>query len=342
MKKDKIIIMLNQQMPKGISFEEWETLWMAELKAAGLAYEYEIVEDDGTFIGQKLDDLAGNAAAVIGMVIREGMLDRAFFEKHRELKYIGTLSHGYAPLDQSLLHEFGVTVTNTAYGSNTVAQYTFSMLLDICNGISENNQYLKNEYWKDQYRGCATAYTYSVNKQIELMDKTIGIIGMGTIGYEVAKIANGFGMHIMSYSTTRKEGDQYQYICQTDRKTLLSRSDVISLNCPLNEKTKDIICKETIQQMKDGVIIINTARGGLIKEDDLNEALYNRKVYAAGLDVLCGEPLLKPGPLLMNPYAKITGHIAWMTPESCIRMAKLGIQHFVDYLQKKPTGVIGR
>lgn len=334
---EKVVIMLFQSLPTEMSVDAWKDIWEEELRKLPSRFQYVIVEDDGTYEGEKLDTLLDGAFAVIGIRIKQGMLTDDFFQKHPALKYIGTLSHGFAQLDTELLRKYEVTVTNAIYGANTVAQYNMALLLDICNGVAGNDRYLKTDYWLKR----DSRYVYSVTRQIELKDKVIGIIGLGSIGYEVAKMAQGFGMKVISYSPHRKQGEEYDFIQQVGLEEVFHCADVITLNCALTDETENLINKDTIRLMKDGVIIINTSRGGLIDEDALTDALNSRKVYAAGLDVLKEEPAAAPGSLLLNPYCRVTGHIAWMTKEACERMTFLGLQHFCNYLEGKPTGVIG-
>ena len=147
-------------------------------------------------------------------------------------------------------------------------------------------------------------------------------------------------MHVISYSRHQKEGAQYDFVNQVDFDTLLAKSDVISIHAPFTASTADMINKDTIAKMKKGVIIINTARGGLIVEDALLEGLNSGKIYGAGLDVLREEPPTGDNPLFHSNKTVITAHIAWLTRESRIRACEMAIDNFKAYLAGKPKSVI--
>lgn len=334
----KVVIMLYTYMPPNYAMKEWISLWQYELAKIPEVVEYEIVEDYGDFSREKLDRILSNADAVIGLSIYDGLLNEDFYRKNPSLKYIATLSHGYGSFDPSLASKYGVKVVNTIYGSNTIAQYAFALLLDICNGVTTNSSYLKNEYWLKSDHHLKEGYVYSCVPQIELKGKTLGIIGLGNIGLQVAAIAHGFEMEVIGYSKYQYNSENHEYIKDVSLSELLSKADIISLHCPLTSETREMINEKTISMMKPGVILINTARGGLINEQDLLVALNNRHVYAAGLDVLQNEPSNKPDGLLLNPYCKVTGHIAWMTKESCLRMTQNALEKFREYIASKRKG----
>lgn len=337
----KIVVMLYPYLPQNMTMQEWQKMWRESLVHITQIKEVVIVEDHGEYCGEKLDRLLENADAVIGLSIQKDLLTEEFFEKHSGLKYIGTLSHGYGEFDKEIVKKHNVVITNAAYGSHTVAQYTMALLLDICNGIDINSAYLKEVYWRQDKKGDRKAvYVHSQIPQIELYGKKMGIIGLGNIGYRVAQMAQGFGMEILGYAKNNRPEPEYDFIRQVSFRELLRESDVISLNCPLTEQTAGMINKKTIAEMKQNVILLNTARGGLICEEDLAEALRERRIYAAGLDVMCEEPAIIPSSLMQNPYCKVTGHIAWMTRDACIRMMAVGIQHFQDYINDNITGEI--
>lgn len=333
----KLVIMQYAKMIPGMTEEDLSSYWDTICKEKLGTSEYKYVLDDGSYTGEKLDALVDDADAVLGIVIKDNMLDDNFFKKHPNLKYIGTLSHGFGYFDKKVLEKYGVTVTNTIYGNTTIAQYAMALLMDICHGVTENDYYVKKTYWTDP--DCPP-FVKSMRKQIELYGKTIGIIGVGAIGRQLALMAHGFGMKVVGYDKFYKPEGEYSFIEMKGFDELLSCSDVISIHCPLNSETEGIINKDTISKMKDGVIFINTARGRLVDENDLLEALNTRKVYMAGLDVLCEEPPKSPTGLMLSPYAKVTGHIAWMTEESVYRAIDLGVENYKSYLEGNPKSVI--
>ena len=210
--------------------------------------------------------------------------------------------------------------------------------MDVCHHIGTHDTRIKTIDWSVPENH--NEFCKSVTRQIELYDKTIGVIGLGAIGFAFAKMAQGFGMHVLAYSRHKKEGAAYDFIEQVSLDELLARSDFISLHTPHTPATEHIIDQDTIARMKDGVILINTARGALIDEQALADALATGKVLAAGLDVLTDEPPVCGSPLLTAPNTVITGHIAWLTRESRIRAIDMAIDNFRCYLEGHPVSII--
>lgn len=158
-------------------------------------------------------------------------------------------------------------------------------------------------------------FSFWLTPQMELAGKTMGIIGLGRIGMATAKLAEAFGMDVLAYTRTEKKG-----IRCVPLDTLLERADVISLHCPLLPETNQLICRETIGKMKDGAILLNTSRGGLVNESDLAEALKSGKLRGAAVDVVAQEPMAHDNPLLTAPNCIITPHMAWAPVESRQRL----------------------
>lgn len=273
--------------------------------------------------------------AVLGVWITDGLINEEFLSRHPKLKYIATLAHGFGKIDMEAVHRHGVTITNTIYGDVTIAQFAMGLLLDICHNVTIHSDYYKKDKWNGKEEG-----KMILHPQIELYEKTIGIVGLGNIGYMVAKMAQGFGMNVISYSRTKKEDSKYDFIEQVSFDELLERSDVISINCPHNPQTKNLINKETIEKMKDGVIFINTARGEIVDEEALYDGLQSGKIYAAGLDVVVGEPISEPCKLMECENTKITEHIAWLPVESRMRSVRLCCENFHNWATGHPTSVV--
>lgn len=156
----------------------------------------------------------------------------------------------------------------------------------------------------------------------------------------MAHIAQGFGMHVIATSRHIKKGSDYFGIEQVSFEELLSRSDIISIHCPLTESTYHMVDAKAFSEMKDGVIIINTARGAIIDEEALVKALRSRKVYAAGLDVVEGEPLESATPIFDCDNADITGHIAWLPAEARFRAVRIASENLKNWIAGQPTSVI--
>ncbi|MDD3192358.1 MAG: NAD(P)-dependent oxidoreductase [Oscillospiraceae bacterium] len=319
-------------LPYAELIERWEPL-----KKISAIKEVRII-DASQYPDQTQRNLIGDADVAMGLWITDNFFDEDFFKEHPNLKYASTSSHGFGYIDKALTQRHGLTVTNTVYGDVTISQYAMALLFEICNHVSRHSDYIKFEYLNDV--SPQKSFSRLFHPLIELYGKTMGIVGLGNIGYWTAKMASGFGMKIIAYDPFPHTGDKYQFIEQVPFDELLARSDVISLHCPYTDQNQDLINEQSIAKMKDGVILINTARGGLVDESALYNALMSRKIYAAGLDVLKEEPPARRIPLMDCPYCTITGHIAWLTKEARLRSVDLQIENFANYLAGRPTSVI--
>jgi len=305
------------------TFEEVKALWESELTGVAGLDRFEVLPSE-----RKLDENLGDADAVMGIYVSDGMLSEAFLDRHPNLRYVSSSSHGYGAIDFSLLRDRGVFFTNTVHSQQAIAEYAFALLLDICKGAHAHSEYYKGPRFDSEVKG----FSFLLSPQIELYEKTFGILGLGHIGLAAARIAAGFGMKPISYPRHKKRGEEYGFVEQVSLEELLSRSDVISIHCPLTDETRGMVNAELIAKMKDGVILINTARGGIIDEDALCDALISRKVYAAGLDVLDGEPLKKKARIMDIDNTTLTPHIAWAPPETRLRGVRAEAEQFKAWL----------
>lgn len=238
------------------------------------------------------------------------------------LRYIGVLATGYNVVDVAEAKKHGIVVTNVpAYSTPTVAQFTMALLLEICLHVGHHSRVVHEGKWS-----ACRDFAFWDYPLMELQGKTIGIVGYGSIGKEVAKVAQAFGMKVLAYS--RHGAEDFH----TELDELYAQADIVSLHCPLTAENTGMINKGTIAKMKDGVIILNTARGGLINEADLREALLSGKVYAAASDVTCREPINADSPLLGLPNMIITPHIAWAATEARQRLLSVAIDNVRQYL----------
>ena len=212
-----------------------------------------------------------------------------------------------------------------------VAQHTFALMLQFSNQIEVHNNSVRNGEWID--RDC---FCYWKAPLIELYNKTLGIIGYGNIGKQVEKIAKAFGMNVIV--CPHKFNSNIEN-CVTMQE-LLAKSDFISLHTPLTEETKQMINKESISQMKDGVFLINTARGGLVNELDVKEALISKKIAGYAADVIANEPMNKDCPLLNIDNCILTPHIAWAPLETRKRLMNIALDNFCSWLNNSPKNRI--
>jgi glycerate dehydrogenase len=252
------------------------------------------------------------------------------------VRYIGVLATGYDVVDLESARESGILVTNIpTYGTVAVAQFTFALILELCHHVGAHNDAVHKGVWSKSPDFC-----YWECPLIELDGKTIGLIGFGRIGQATAKIAQSFGLKVLVYDVYQDpelENENCRYV---SLDVLLSMSDFISLHCPLSESTWEIINRNSISKMKDGVMIINTARGQLINENDLSYALNTGKIGAAALDVVSEEPVKDDNPLLSAKNCIITPHIAWAPKESRSRLMNTAIANLKAYLKGKPINVV--
>jgi len=251
------------------------------------------------------------------------------------IRYVGVLATGYNVVDVKAAKEKGVTVTNIpAYGTASVAQFAFALLLEICHHVAHHSNVVYEGRWENNADWCFWDYPL-----IELSGKTGGIIGFGKIGQATGAIAKAMNMRVLAYGG--KESESGRAIADYVKlDELLASSDVIFLHCPLFPETEGIINKDTIAKMKDGVILINNSRGPLIVEQDLAEALNTGKVYAAGLDVVSSEPIRGDNPLLNAKNCLITPHISWAPKESRERLMNMAIENLRAFLEKTPVNVV--
>ncbi|MFP4020093.1 MAG: D-2-hydroxyacid dehydrogenase [Halanaerobium sp.] len=263
-------------------------------------------------------------------------LKRKTIEALPDLKYIGILATGYNVVDIEAAAENEVIVTNAPdYSTNAVAQFTLALLLEAALHVGEHNRAVKAKEWSKSEDFCFWNYPL-----IELQNRTLGIIGFGSIGQRTAELALAFGMKVIAYdrSPDRKisdsdiSTDSIEFLSLTD---LYAKSDIISLHCPLTEETAGLINQKSIAQMKNDVIIVNTARGGLIVEEDLNAALESGEVQRAALDVLTAEPPASSNPLLNSDKTIITPHIAWATKESRECLMDIVYKNIKSYINGK-------
>jgi len=333
----KAAVLLGNSTSGDIKREELIAQWEMLREIPGL--ELNILGYGARPTGEEISELVpADTDALFGIWISPQYINETFFDSHPKLKYIADLAHGYGEVDFPMTRRYGVTITNTAYGDTTIAEYAFALLGALCHRVEKHSEYVKTTDWTQPDH---PAYMFALTPQIELCGKTFGIVGFGKIGYCAAKIAKGYGMTVLANARHRRVGSEYDGIEQVSLDELYKRSDIISVHAPLTSETRGMLNSEAFEKMKDGVIIINTSRGGLIDENALSHALDSGKVSAAGLDVLCEEPpkgdTLK---LLAHENVLATGHIAWLPKSSRMRQVTLAISNFKAYLDGKPVSVI--
>lgn len=341
MEKKKVVVFQGDPGTIDLTREEMVEEWKRVLDRIPQIGEYRIVDPEKkrmTFEDYSMK--IGDADAALGIWIHGGGIKEELFQAHPKLKYIATLGHGFEEFDVAMTRRYGVTITNTVYGDVTIAQYAMALLMNICHNVTLQSDYTKMTYWERKAKDSTAVYNKLLVPQIELYQKTMGIIGLGAIGRWTARMAQGFGMKVIANSRHVKTGPEYEGIEQVSMEELLKRSDVISIHCPHTKETEHLLNREAFSKMKDGVILINTARGAIIDEEALLEALESRKVYMAGLDVVDHEPPVEQIPLMRSPYTFITSHIAWQPRAARLRAVDMAGQNYRFYLEGAPRSVI--
>ena len=263
------------------------------------------------------------------VITNKTLIDAGVLAACPGIKYIGLLSTGYNVVDIAAARARGIPVTNIpSYGTNSVAQFTMGLLLEICHHIGHHSSEVKAGRWSRNQDFCFWDYPL-----FDLEGKTFGVIGNGRIGQAAGKLAAAFGMKVLAY-------DANPAASGTALADLLAESDIISLHCPLLPGTEGMINKASIAKMKDGVIILNTARGPLIHEADLAEALNSGKVYAAGVDVVSEEPIKADNPLLSAKNCYITPHIAWASRDARGRLMDTAVENLRAFMAGTPVNVV--
>lgn len=281
------------------------------------------------------DEIAARIRGAGAVYVNKVALDRETIFSAPDLKFIGVLATGYNVVDIAAARERGIAVCNIpTYGTAAVGQFAIAMLLEICHHAAHHSDAVHAGRWEQNADWCFWDYPL-----IELAGKTMGIIGFGRIGQTTGRIARALGMNVIAYDEY-ESGAGRALAEYTALDALFARSDVIALHCPLLPSTQGIINRENIAKMKDGVIILNNARGPLIVEQDLADALNSGKVYAAGLDVVSTEPIRGDNPLLKAKNCLITPHISWAPKESRQRLMEIAADNLRRFLEGSPVNVV--
>ncbi|MDX1327470.1 MAG: D-2-hydroxyacid dehydrogenase [Arenibacter sp.] len=291
------------------------------------------VYDRTPYDSEKIVEAIGDATIVF---TNKTPLPKEVLEKVPDVKYIGVLATGFNIVDIDAAKSLGIVVTNVpTYGTAGVAQMTMALLLEMCHHVGEHNRAVKGGQWTNSKDFCFWNYPL-----IALEGKTMGIIGYGSIGQATAKLAEAFGMKILTSGSRYRPEHDTENVKQVKMDELLSQSDVISLHCPLMPETEGIINSDNISKMKDGVMLVNTSRGPLIVEEDLKAALDSGKIAFAAVDVASQEPINADSPLLQAENCIITPHIAWAPLDSRINLMTTAVENLEAFLKGSPQNVV--
>lgn len=260
-------------------------------------------------------------------------LTRENMKGAKRLKYIGLFATGFNNIDLDYTSANGITVCNVpGYSTEAVVQHTFALILELLCRTSDYNKTVAEGDWIK-----SSTFSYFPIPLYELSGKTIGIVGMGSIGSRVADVALAFGMNVLVYKRNKIDDIRVKQVTLDE---LLRQSDIVSLHCPLNKDSDTMMNKEAFDKMKQGSVFINTARGGLVDENALREALVSGKLLGAGLDVLREEPMNKNCPLRNIKNCIITPHIAWAGLETRKRLMGVVASNIKNFLKGSPVNTV--
>lgn len=265
------------------------------------------------------------------IIVNKVSINQSTIHTANHLKLVCVTATGTDNLDKNYLEKNNIAWRNVAgYSTNSVAQHTFALLFYLLEKLNYYDTYVKNGDYSNN-----KIFTHLEEKFAEIEGKTWGIIGLGNIGRRVAQIADCFGAKIIYYSPSINPAqEKYKKV---DFDTLLTQSDIISVHAPLTEKTKNLIDKSAFSKMKPSAIFLNLGRGAIVVEKDLAYALENNLISAAGLDVLCTEPIEDSNPLLKIKDSRkllITPHIAWASIEARTKLMNIVLDQIKEFFQK--------
>ncbi len=261
------------------------------------------------------------------------LIDKEIFENAPILKCVGLFATGYNNVDIDVARDRGIAVCNAgSYSTNAVAQQTICYILNHYTKISQYDAFVKNGGWKE-----SKIFSPLVFSTDEVYGKTLGIIGYGAIGQAVEKAALALGINVIVYTRTPKKTSKF-----VDLDTLLAKSDIISMHCPLNEQSAKMMNKETFAKCKDGALFINTARGGVVDENALRDALVSGKLSGAAIDVLTSEPMAEDCVLFDAPNITITPHTSWAPLTTRKRLLGIVCDNITAFLNGSPQNNVAK
>ncbi len=314
-----------------IVITDWKTLSNGDLSLS----ELEKIADLEVYQMTNKEDIAKRVKDADIILCNKAQMNEETLKDANNLKYIGLFATGYNNVDVEYTNKRGITVCNAGeYSTNAVVQHTFALILEVINKVGKFNDFVKKDGWIKS--DIFTPFVYDIE---ELSGKTIGIIGYGSIGKKVENVSKAFGMKTLVHTRTPKEVEGVDFV---DLDTLLTRSDIVSIHCPLNDSSYRLINKNALNKMKKSAILINTARGPIVDEEALAEALHDDVIGFAAIDVLRKEPMLDSNPLKDLDNIIITPHVAWAALETRTRLLDIVVNNLKSFLKGEPRNVVNK
>ncbi len=270
------------------------------------------------------------------LITNKAPISADVIEQAPHLRFIAVSATGFDCVDVAAARRLGIPVSNVPeYGTDSVAQHTFALLLELCHHVALHGEAVRAGEWARSPDFC-----FWKKPLTELAGKTMGIVGFGRIGRRVGELAHAFGMAVLAHSRSPTASPPYRPFAWAGLDELFAGSDVISLHCPLTAETAGLVNRQRLRLVRPGALLLNTARGGLVVEEDLAEALNEGRLAGAALDVVSGEPIRPDNPLLAARHCLITPHIAWATREARRRLLEATVANVANFLAGRPTNVV--
>ncbi len=283
-------------------------------------------------------DVAARIGDAEMVLINKTVLSEEILSQCPSVRYIGIFATGYNVVDIGYCRSHGIVVSNApAYSTNAVAQLVFAFLLHFASRVDQHDRQVHEGAWEN-----CRDFAFYDPRICELAEKTIGLIGYGNIGRKVARIAHAFDMEVLVYTRTPHPEEETAHLRFCSLDELLAKSDFVSLHCPLFPETARLIDRTAVSKMKDGAVLINTARGGVIDEQAVADGLHSGKLSGAAVDVATREPINGDSPLLSAPNCVITPHMAWAAREARRRLIGIVCENVRAFLAGSPTNNVAK
>lgn len=299
---------------------------------------YALVPDTTAYVRTSYDQIAQRIGDADFVLLNKCRMDEGILSQCPNLKWVGIIATGTDNLDLEACRRHGVQVANVpGYSTYSVAQMTFSLLLAVCQCAERQNRAVQEGYWQ-----LNVPAEYRILPQVELFGKTFGIFGYGSIGRQAGRIAKAFGMRVLACTRTVRPEYAADGVEFVDFDTLLKESDVLSLHTPATPETRGVISAAALEKIKPGCILVNTARGALVDETAVAEALKNGRLGFYAADAFAVEPLPADSPLRGLPNVLLTPHIAWTTKEALQKLMDITTQNLRSFLAGAGENVVNR
>ncbi len=299
---------------------------------------YALVPDTTAYVRTSYDQIAQRIGDADFVLLNKCRMDETILSQCPNLKWVGIIATGTDNLDLEACRRHGVQVANVpGYSTYSVAQMTFSLLLAVCQCAERQNRAVQDGYWQ-----LNVPAEYRILPQVELCGKTFGIFGYGSIGRQAGRIAKAFGMRVLACTRTVRPEYAADGVEFVDFDTLLKESDVLSLHTPATPATRGVVSAAALEKIKPGCILVNTARGALVDEAAVAEALKNGRLGFYAADAFAVEPLPADSPLRGLPNALLTPHIAWTTKEALQKLMDITTQNLRSFLAGAGENIVNR